>query len=152
MQICLVDKVDFKYAASLITTGRLIGVFVLLLTTPLSVLFFIVYALCCASDILNYCVEAKVSGIINFGFGTTMREGSRDYFYKKLDEHFPGMKQEYIKTFGNSYECLSPNSTRLWRIFSDVCRKNGILHKTNDVFGYMNKFESKGTQQLSLFD
>jgi len=37
-----------KYAASLITTGRIIGAFVLLLTTPLSVLFFIVYALCCA--------------------------------------------------------------------------------------------------------
>ncbi|MCL2018555.1 MAG: radical SAM protein [Oscillospiraceae bacterium] len=106
--------------------------------------------------ILDYCIDAGVRGIMNFGFGTTMREGSRDYFYRKLDEHFPtdgrrpGMKQKYIKTFGNSYECPSPNSSRLWRIFSDVCRKNGILYKTKDVFEYMNKFESKATQ-LSLF-
>lgn len=51
--------------------------------------------------ILDYCVRAKVRGILCYGFGTTMREGSRDYFYRKLDEYFPGMKQRYIRTFGD---------------------------------------------------
>jgi len=33
--------------------------------------------------ILDYCVRAKVKGIICFGFGTTMREGDREYFFTK---------------------------------------------------------------------
>ena len=39
--------------------------------------------------ILEYCVRAKVYGIICFGMGMTLREGNREYFYSKLDEHFP---------------------------------------------------------------
>ena len=45
--------IEIKYTASLITAGRIIGAFALLLTTPLSVSFFLVYALCCVSDILD---------------------------------------------------------------------------------------------------
>ena len=101
--------------------------------------------------ILNYCVSAKVQGIIWFGFGTTMREGSRDNFYRKLDEHFPGMKQKYIRTFGNSYECPSPNSGKLLRIFEEKCQKHSILYKTDKVFEHMYKYE-QDTGQLSLFD
>ena len=48
-----------KYTASLITTGRIIGAFVLLLTEPLSFLFYIVYVLCCLSDILDGYVARK---------------------------------------------------------------------------------------------
>jgi len=83
-----------------------------------------------------------------------MREGSRDYFYRKLDEHFPGMKQQYIAGFGNKYECSSPNRSRLWSIFRGECKKHGILYRTKDVFEYMYRFESKGSKntQLSLFD
>ena len=49
------------------------------------------------------CREANVKGIICFDMGVTLREGDREYFYQKLDEHFPGMKERYIRTFGNSY-------------------------------------------------
>ena len=42
-----------------------------------------------------YCIEAGVHGIVNFGFGLTLREGDREYFYAQLDKHFPGMKQRY---------------------------------------------------------
>ena len=101
--------------------------------------------------ILDYCVRAKVKGILCFGFGTTMREGSRDYFYAKLDEHFPNLKQQYIEEYGDKYECRSPNQSRLWTIFKEECEKHGILYRTNDVFEYMGKFESK-TGQMSLFD
>ena len=100
--------------------------------------------------LLDYCIRAKIRGILCFGFGTTMREGSREYFYKKLDEHFPGMKQKYIKTFGNSYECRSPNHPRLMEIFRNECRKHGILYQPNDVFGYLNKYESR-FRQTTMF-
>ena len=45
------------------------------------------------TGILNYCADAGVCGIIHFGFGLTLRDGCREYFYSKLDRHFPGMKR-----------------------------------------------------------
>jgi len=100
--------------------------------------------------LLDYCVRSKVHGILSFGFGTTMRDGSRDFFYEKLDSHFPGMKQRYIRAFGGSYECHSPNQSALVTIFRDECRKHGILYRQSDVFGFLHAFESK-SGQLSLF-
>ena len=101
--------------------------------------------------VMEYCVKAKVRGIICFGFGVTLREGDREYFYEKLDEHFPGMKERYARTFGNQYECNSPNYARLYEIFRDICKRHEILYKPNDVFSYLYKFEQK-EQQISMFD
>ena len=100
--------------------------------------------------LLDYCIRGKVKGVLCFGFGTTMREGSRDYFYKKLDEHFPGMKQRYINSFGNSYECNSPNNAELMKILESECSKNGIIWRFNDVYAYLRKFEVE-ERQISLF-
>jgi len=100
--------------------------------------------------ILDYCIRAKVHGIVCFSIGTTMREGSREYFYSKLDEHFPWVKQQYIRTYGDSYECVSPDNHRLMQIFRDECKKHNILHRMDDVFKFLRKFESK-EEQLSLF-
>lgn len=101
--------------------------------------------------LLDYCVRAKVAGILNFGFGVTLREGDREHFYAALDRDFPGVKQKYIRTFGNAYECGSPNNGRLMKIFTEECRKHGILYRTKDVFNYLWTFESK-EGQLSLLE
>ena len=101
--------------------------------------------------IMDYCIRAKVRGIIFFGFGTTMRDGSRDHFYKKLDEHFPGMKRRYIEAFGNNYECLSPNNAHLTEVLHEKCKKHDILYRPDDVFGYLRKFE-RSEHQLTLFE
>jgi len=103
------------------------------------------------NGILDYCIKAKVYGIICFAFGMTLRDWSREYFYKKLDNHFPGMKERYIKTFGLSYECHSPDNTRLMNIFNEECQKNDILYRVDDVFKYLNTFETKN-KQMSLFN
>ena len=100
--------------------------------------------------ILDYCVEAGVKGIINFGFGVTLREGSREYFYEKLDEHFLGMKERYIREFGNSYECTSHNNAKLSTMFKAECQHHGILYKPGAVFEYLKEFEKK-ENQLSWF-
>ena len=50
--------------------------------------------------LLDYCVEAKVYGILTFGMGVTLREGDREYFYEALDKHFPGMKGRYHRKYG----------------------------------------------------
>lgn len=101
--------------------------------------------------ILDYCVAAGVRAIVCFGFGVTLREGNREYFYAKLDDSFPGMKQRYIKSFGNAYECTSPRHNQLMALFKETCRKHGILYELNDVFAFINKFEPRA-QQLRLDD
>ena len=93
--------------------------------------------------LLRYCIEAKVYGVLCFGIGLTLREGNREYFYEKLDKHFPGLKQKYIKTFGNSYECRSQNHNYLMKIIQEECKKHDILCNVRDVFAYMNTFEQK---------
>ena len=101
--------------------------------------------------ILDYCVRAKVKGIINFDMGVTLRDGNREYFYKKLDEHFPGLKEKYIRMYGNSYQLSSPNSRQLNMIYKSECIKNGIMCDVNECFEYLNKYEDKyGGEQISL--
>ena len=101
--------------------------------------------------ILDYCVRAKVKGIINFDMGVTLRDGNREYFYKKLDEHLPGLKEKYIRMYGNSYQLSSPNSRQLNMIYKSECIKNGIMCDVNECFEYLNKYEDKyGGEQISL--
>ncbi len=103
--------------------------------------------------LLKYCIEAEVKGIIFFGIGLTLREGNREYFYSKLDEHFPGLKQKYIDTYGNSYECISPNSDELSDLIKKTCQSNNIMYNPNDIFSYLREYEDKSLlNQLSFFD
>lgn len=102
--------------------------------------------------ILDYCIKAKVYGIICFNMGLTLREGNREYFYTKLDKHFPGMKERYHKKYGYSYEIISDNNKALMDIFKNTCMENGIVCKVDEVFKYMHTFEAKQeAEQLSLF-
>lgn len=95
--------------------------------------------------LLDYCIKAKVYGIICFGIGMTLREGNREYFYKKLDEHFPGMKARYIRSYGNSYEITSPNHNKLMAIIRDTCKAHGIVCDVSQCFNYLHEFTEKNT-------
>lgn len=101
--------------------------------------------------ILEYCVKAGVKGIICFGMGVTLRDGDREYFYKALDKHFPGVKNKYIRTYGNAYDILSPNNEKLWEIFKEVCVKNGMMYQIKECFQYLHEFPQK-YEQMSLFN
>ena len=101
--------------------------------------------------VLDYCVQAGVKGILSFGIGVTLREGDREYFYAALDRDFPGVKQQYIRTFGNAYVCNSPNDKKLMQILRKTCQEHGILWQTDDVFRYLWTFETK-EKQMSLFE
>lgn len=103
--------------------------------------------------ILQYCIEAKVYGIICFGMGVTLRQGSREYFYAQLDKLFPKMKEKYIKHYGLQYSLNSPNNIRLMKLFHQICEENHIVHNNKQLFEYLNHFEQKQDFiQLSLFD
>lgn len=101
--------------------------------------------------LLNYCVETKVKGIINFGIGLTLREGNREYFYSALDKHFPGLKLWYIKEYGNSYEITSRNNSELMKYFYSVCNQHKIMCSIDKCFSYLQEFPVEKSKQLELF-
>lgn len=103
-------------------------------------------------QILEMCVEARVRGVICFGMGLTLREGNREYFYRQIDKSFPGLKERYIREFGNQYVVNSPRNAELMSLFHSVCGANGIMHDNDRIFEYMHRFEEKkAPQQLSLW-
>ena len=87
--------------------------------------------------ILEACAQVKVKGIICFDMGLTLREGDREYYYAALDREFPGLKEKYIRTYGNAYELSSLNSRQLMDLFRSFCRNHGILYKPDECFDYM---------------
>lgn len=103
------------------------------------------------TSIMNECVRTGVKGIIDFGMGLTLREGDREYYYAALDKHFPGMKQRYIRRYGNSYELPSPDAKELASIVQKICKENGILSTSEDCFSYMRELPEKNPQ-ISIFE
>lgn len=105
------------------------------------------------SGILDMCAEAKVYGVVCFGMGLTLREGNREYFYGQLDRLFPGLKEKYIRTYGNQYMVESGSSQKLMRLFHRKCEEYGIVHDNEQIFRYLSAFEEKDDSgQLSIWD
>lgn len=102
--------------------------------------------------ILDYCFEAKVRGILNYGIGLTLREGNREYFYQALERHFPGLRRKYHEKYGYRYEITSDNHAQLMQLFHHECGKHNIMHNWNEIFEYMRTFpQEPEPEQLSLF-
>lgn len=102
--------------------------------------------------IVEYSADAGVKGILQFGMGLTLRDGNREYFYAQLDRHFPGLKEQYVRTYGNAYELPSPHSRELSQLFHSLCESYGIWHNNDRIFQYLNTYEEKtNSQQLSFF-
>ena len=101
--------------------------------------------------ILKACAEAGVKGVVDFGMGLTLRDGDREYYYAALDRHFPGMKQRYIRRYGNAYELPSPNAEALKGILHKICGESGMLSTPEDCFRYMHELPERYAQ-MSIFD
>ncbi len=102
--------------------------------------------------LLDHCIQSKVRGILCFNMGLTLRDGDRQYYYKKLDEHFPGLKHQYIRHFGNAYEIPSPNNRKLLQLVRSTCKEHGMDCNTNSLFSYMRTFKERlQEQQMELF-
>lgn len=101
--------------------------------------------------ILSYCIEAQVKGILCFDIGMTLREGDREYYYQKLDEHFPGLKYRYIQKYGNAYQITSDNHDKLMKILRAECNRNHIMLGTDSIFQYLHEFPEEEELQMSFF-
>ena len=76
--------------------------------------------------------------------GMTTRNRQREYYYDRLDEHFPGVRRHYERTFGDRYECESPRARELWPFFEDACRRHGIATR-------IPLYAPQTVKQLGLF-
>jgi len=76
--------------------------------------------------------------------GLTQRSGMREYFYQKLDDHFPGIRAKYEQTFGDNYSCPSPYANSLQNFFHIQCAKFNIANK-------IEFYKAPESGQLSLF-
>ena len=101
--------------------------------------------------ILEACARTGVKGIICFDMGLTLREGDREYYYAALDRHFPGLKEQYIRTYGGAYEIPSPRNEMLMDLFRTFCREHGILYRPEECFDYLHTLPEK-FRQMSFLD
>jgi DNA repair photolyase len=77
-------------------------------------------------------------------FGMTLRDRQRAYYYDKLDQLFPGLRQKYEHKFGDRYECPVNDAGRLSALFNKLCRQYGIATR-------IQPYETETATQLSLF-
>lgn len=86
---------------------------------------------------------------IHTTFGMSMREGQREYYYDRLDEKFPGLRQKYEKRFGYRYKCNVNNVRKLKEKFLEACYKYGI---STQMPSYASKVNSIKLNLLSNND
>lgn len=80
--------------------------------------------------------------------GLTLREENREYFYQQLDKHFLGLKEKYIRNYGNSYEVMSKSSGYLMNLIKVTCEQNNVLFGVEKIFNYLKLFEEKQYEQM----
>ena len=87
------------------------------------------------------CIEAKVYGIILWGIGVTLR-GNQEYFYKQLDLHFPGVKENISGIMEMRTRYHPRIRSDLWKLWEE-CEKHGISCNASGIFSYMSRFEDR---------
>lgn len=98
-------------------------------------------------NVIKQSAENGAKFVFSMG-GVTLRENQRVYFYEQLDKLFPGMKKQYIKTYGNKYFCC-PLNKNLRKVFKEECKKYGLLYKMSDIVSAYKSKEQQG-EQLSF--
>jgi DNA repair photolyase len=76
-------------------------------------------------------------------FGVTLRDRQRAYYYQKLDQLFPAVRQHYQKRFGHQYHCPALGVEKLNDLFHERCKQYGIATR-------ITPYQPQAATQLSL--
>jgi len=81
-----------------------------------------------AENIAGIVAQAAEAGAayIMPGFGMTMRDRQRTYYYAQLDRLFPGLREQYEARFGDRYSAAANDAKKLERLFAELCGRHGI--------------------------
>lgn len=103
-------------------------------------------------NVLSVVDAAAVAGakFVYPAFGMTLRDRQRAYYYERLDQLFPGMREKYEKQYGDRYRCVSPKAKDLWTAFSERCKERGVLYEMKHIVSAATR--SYGNRQLTFFD
>lgn len=77
-------------------------------------------------------------------FGVTLRDRQRVYFYQELDKRFPGVSQQYQRSFGGDYFAPVREYEQLKAVFKMACAEVGMARQ-------IRPFSRPEAKQLSLF-
>lgn len=100
-------------------------------------------------ELVKLSYENGAKFIYTTNMSVTLAQNQREYYYEKLDELFPTLKEKYMKTYGNKYFCSTRNS-ELYNIFRRECDKYGLLYKMKDIISAYKR--NKSDKQATLFD
>lgn len=156
---CMDDEISGKIEPNVCPTSRRIEVLEILKEENIPTVVWLCPILPYITDnreningIIDACIRTGVKGILCFGMGMTLRDGNREYYYKKLDENFPGLKEIYVKKYGNSYGINSPKGKELMELFYRKTEEHNIMNKADEIFEYLNEFPKKRkSRQTTLF-
>ncbi len=102
------------------------------------------------TEILNMSLHSGARFVFP-GLALSLRDTQRDIYFENLDKHFVGLKEQYIKTYRNSYWCNAQNHDKLNDIVSNFCEKHNLDYKMKDIVKNYKTLE-KQDNQISLFD
>lgn len=100
-------------------------------------------------DVVRKASNAGAKFIYTY-LGMTLRQGSREYYYEKLDKSFVGVKEKYQKKYGNRYTVLPANHKKLWDLFTNECEKANIIYDMKAIASQYRK--GYNISQLQLHD
>ncbi len=60
------------------------------------------------------------------GWGVTLRDRQRAYFYEQLDRFFPGTRERYERAFGGRYHAAAQGTARLEALFTELAARYGL--------------------------
>ena len=81
----------------------------------------------------------------------TLRDRQREYYYKKLDELFPGLSFQYRRIYNNRYHCETLHWKVNYELLKRECLKKGICYLKEDIEQWIKKKDEE-YEQISLFD
>lgn len=82
-------------------------------------------------------------------FGMTLRTGNREYYFDALVRDFPGVREQYLRQYGNSYELVVPDAERLYDVFREECERLHLRWRFSDI---NREMFARMPRQTSLFD
>lgn len=97
--------------------------------------------------LLRQSAEAGAQFAVCF-FGMTLRTGNREYYFAALERDFPGVRAKYLATFGNAYECPSPDARRLHALYTQECRCLHLAYRFADINAQMT---ARMPRQMGMF-
>lgn len=104
-------------------------------------------------ELLSYCEQANVYGILTDKMCPVLREGNRERFYQQLYKKFPDIYDRYEEVYGDEKTLKTENYDAIMTYIRETCEAHGIQYDKEELLRFTREYKNKtiGTQ-LSLFD